>query len=71
MPGEIITGMQNVWNKGKEWLGSVHSSSVSEPLIAGDFFTSKMNFDCTFKEGGRQKIKEVGVYKFKDGKNYQ
>ncbi len=71
MPGEIITGRQNVWNKSKEWLDSVedfHASSISEPVIAGNFFTSKMGFDCTFKARGRQKMEEVCVYEVKDGK---
>ena len=71
MPGEVITGKQNVWNKSKDWLESVesfHSSSISEPVVAGNFFTAKMGFDCTFKERGRQKMEEVCVYEFKNGK---
>ncbi|WP_040253628.1 SnoaL-like domain-containing protein [Psychroserpens mesophilus] len=71
MPGEVISGKQNVWNKSKEWLDSVedfHSSSISEPVVAGNWFTAKMGFDCTFKERGRQKMEEVCVYEVKDGK---
>ena len=71
MPGEVISGKQNVWNKSKDWLDSVegfHSSEVSEPVIAGNFFTSRMAFDCTFKDRGRQRMEEVCVYEVKDGK---
>ncbi|WP_418639553.1 SnoaL-like domain-containing protein [Winogradskyella sp.] len=71
MPGEVVTGKQNVWNKSKEWIDSVeniHASSISNPLVAGNFFTAKMDFDCTFKKGGRQKMEEVCVYEVKDGK---
>ena len=71
MPGELITGKQNVWNKSKQWQESVeaiHASSISEPVVAGNYFTSKMGFDCTFKEGGRQQMEEVCVYEVKDGK---
>ncbi len=71
MPGDVITGKQNVWNKSKQWLESVedfHASSISEPVVAGNFFTAKMDFDCTFKERGRQKMEEVCVYEVKDGK---
>ena len=71
MPGELITGKQNVWNKSKEWLESVedfHASEISDPVVAGNFFTAKMEFDCTFKERGRQKMAEVCVYEVKDGK---
>nr|WP_321222471.1 SnoaL-like domain-containing protein [uncultured Psychroserpens sp.] len=71
MPNEIISGKQNVWNKSKQWLESVkdfHASEIGEPVVAGNFFTAKMSFDCTFKEGGRQQMEEVCVYEVKDGK---
>lgn len=71
MPGEITEGRQNVWNKSKEWLDNVedfHASSISEPLVAGNFFSAKMGFDCTFKDRGRQQMEEVCVYEVKDGK---
>ena len=71
MPGELITGRQNVWNKSKEWLDNVqdfHASEVSEPVVAGNYFTAKMEFDCTFKDRGRQQMEEVCVYEVKDGK---
>ena len=71
MPNEVISGRQNVWNKSKEWLESVedfHASSISEPVVAGNHFTSKMSFDCTFKERGRQQMEEVCVYEVQNGK---
>lgn len=71
MPGEMISGKENVLNKSKDWLESVedfHSSEISEPVVAGNFFTAKMSFDCTFKERGRQQMEEVCVYEVKDGK---
>ncbi|MDO1500353.1 nuclear transport factor 2 family protein [Winogradskyella maritima] len=71
MPDEVIEGRQNVWNKSKEWLENVedfHASSISEPVVAGNFFSAKMGFDCTFKDRGRQQMEEVCVYEVKDGK---
>lgn len=71
MPGENISGKQNVWNKNKEWLDSVtefHSSSISEPVVAGNHFTAKMDFDVTFKDRGRQQMEELAVFEVKDGK---
>jgi len=71
MPEELITGKQNVWNKSKDWLESVedfHANEISEPVVAGNFFTAKMTFDCTFKERGRQQMEELCVYEVKDGK---
>jgi len=71
VPGELVSGRQNIWNKSKDWLDSVedlHASNVSEPAVAGNFFTAKMDFDCTFKDEGRQKMEDVCVYEVKDGK---
>ena len=71
MPGEITSGKQNIWNKSKEWLENMeafHASSISEPVVAGNFFTAKMSFDCTFKDRGRQQMEEVCVYEVKEGK---
>lgn len=71
MPDEITTGKQNVWNKNKEWLDSVeeyHGGEISEPIVAGNHFTTKMNFDVTFKERGRMQMEEVAVFEVKEGK---
>ncbi len=77
MPGgpnpewEVVSGKQNVWNKNKQWLDNVedfHSGDISDPVVAGNHFTVKMDFDCTFKEGGRQQMEELCVFEVKDGK---
>ena len=70
-PDEVVAGRQNVWDKNKQWLDSVdeiHATHISEPLVAENYFTSKMDFDVTFKEHGRRKMEELGVYEVKDGK---
>ena len=70
-PEEITQGKQNVWNKSKDWLDNVaefHSSEIGEPVIAGNHFTSKMSFDVTFKDRGRQSMEEVAVFEVKNGK---
>jgi hypothetical protein len=70
-PNPLVKGKQNVWNKGKQWYDSVeeyHSGEVSEPLVAGNHFTSKMTMDVTFKNHGRMQMEEVGVYKVEKGK---
>lgn len=71
MPNQVTEGKQNVWNKSKEWLDNVaefHSSNLTEPVVAGNHFTSKMEFDCTFKDRGRQQMEEVAVFEVQDGK---
>ncbi|WP_299339306.1 nuclear transport factor 2 family protein [uncultured Psychroserpens sp.] len=71
MPGEIISGKQNVWNKNKEWLDNVaewHGGEISEPIVADKHFTTKMTFDVTFKDRGRQQMEEVVVFEVDNGK---
>lgn len=71
LPNEIMNGKQNVWNKSKEWLDNVeefHAGEISEPIVAGNHFTSKMTYDVTFKDQGRQQMEEVAVFEVKDGK---
>ena len=69
--GEMVSGKQNVLEKSKQWLENViefHSNEISEPVVAGNHFSSKMAFDVTFKDRGRQQMEEVCVFEVKDGK---
>ncbi len=69
--GEITKGKQDVWNKAKQWLENIeefHSSEISEPVIAGNHFTTKMSFDVTFKDRGRQQMDEICVFEVNNGK---
>jgi hypothetical protein len=71
IPDEVVSGKQNVWNKNKQWLDNVeefHSGEVSDPVISGKHFTTKMSFDVTFKDKGRQQMEEVCVFEVKNGK---
>lgn len=70
-PEEIVSGKQNVWDKSKQWLDNVqefHGGDISDPVVAGNHFTSKMSFDVTFKDRGRQQMEEVCVFEVNDGK---
>ncbi|MEW4922593.1 SnoaL-like domain-containing protein [Algibacter sp. 2305UL17-15] len=69
--GEVVTGKQNVWDKSKQWLDNVvefHGGDISDPVVADNHFTSKMSFDVTFKDRGRQQMEEVCVFEVNDGK---
>lgn len=71
MPDEKTSGKQEVWNKNKEWLDNVaefHGGDISEPVVAGNHFTTKMTFDVTFKDRGRQQMEELAVFEVKNGK---
>jgi hypothetical protein len=53
------------------WLSTVeefHSSSVSDPVVSGNFFACTMEYDTTMKDIGRMKMDEVCVFEVKDGK---
>ena len=47
---------------------AVHGGHVSQPLVAGNFFTVAMGLDVTMKDGNRMNMEEVVVYEVKDGK---
>jgi len=64
-------GLDAIRAKGKrfgESCAEVHSLTISDPLIAGQFFTIAMGLDATYKEGGRRAMKEVCVYEVRDDK---
>ena len=53
----------------KEMVEEVHRLEVSEPQIAGNFFSCQMLFDLTRKGMGRRGTGEqIAVYEVKDGK---
>jgi hypothetical protein len=67
----VTTGKTTVIEKGKQFaalIEEVHTSDISEPLIAGRFFSISWLFDVTVKGMGRQKMEEICVYEVKDGK---
>jgi hypothetical protein len=66
-----VKGLAEILEKGKRFQASVtemHSMEVSEPLIAGNWFTVVMTMDVTMKEYGRVTMTEICVYHVKDDK---
>jgi hypothetical protein len=64
-------GLAAIRRKGqafKEKCIEVHSVLVSDPLVAGPFFTIALGLDATYKEGGRRAMNEVCVYEVRNGK---
>jgi len=69
-PTELCEGKNAVLKKSQDWYASVeefHGAQISEPTVAGDHFTLKMEMDCTFKNQGRMQMEEVCVYKVNNG----
>jgi hypothetical protein len=46
----------------------IHGGSVSDAVVAGDYFSISLILDATLKGLGRQKLEEIVVYKVKDTK---
>lgn len=66
-----VRGLDAIRKKGKafdETYEEIHAVTVSEPLIAGDFFSVVMGMDVTWKQGGRRSMEEICVYRVRDGK---
>jgi hypothetical protein len=64
-------GRQAVLDSTNRWYDSVqelHSSQVSDPIVAGNFFACTMTVDATYKERGRNMMDELCVFEVKDGK---
>ena len=52
-PERVTKGKQAVAKKSSDWLASVqefHGGETSDPIVAGDYFSCRMDFDVTFKE---------------------
>jgi hypothetical protein len=46
----------------------IHGLEVSDPVIAGNWFSISMTLDVTMKEYGRNTMTEICVYHVKDDK---
>jgi limonene-1,2-epoxide hydrolase len=64
-------GLAAIIEKGHTFEGMIetmHSLSVSEPLVADNSLVCTMSMDVTMKGRGRMKMAELCVYEVKDGK---
>jgi hypothetical protein len=64
-------GIEAIKGKGALWNSMVeenHGFSISEPVIADNSFALSMGMDVTMKGRGRMNVKEICLYKVKDGK---
>lgn len=64
-------GMAGIKEKGEHWSNSVenfYGGTVSEPAIAGNYFSVSLVFDVKYKEHDRREDAEVAVYQVNDGK---
>lgn len=51
-----------------EQVKELHGSSVSDPVVASNYFSCAMSLDMTNKNGERIKMNEIALYEVRDGK---
>ncbi|HMH33714.1 MAG TPA: nuclear transport factor 2 family protein [Puia sp.] len=64
-------GLPAIRKKGELWNSMVeafHGASISEPILADNSFALSMSIDVTMKGRGRNAMRELCIYKVKDGK---
>jgi len=69
--GGIAEGFEGIQKKGEWWKENfeVHKTTVSEPIVADNWFTVKFEMDTTHKPSGhRSTMSEIAVYEVKEGK---
>lgn len=69
--GGHAKGFDEIQKKGEWWRETfeVHSTDVSDPLVADNWFSVRFDMDTTHKPSGqRSKMSEIAVYEVKDGK---
>ncbi len=69
---EQVQGMDAIRKKGEEWdnmVEAVHSSEISDPLVAENFFSVSMKMNITMKGApGPMQMDEICVYEVREGK---
>ena len=66
-----VKGLDAIKQKGRvfgEMLEAVHSNEVSEPVVAGDWFSVAAVMEATMQGRGRVTMREICVYHVRDGK---
>ncbi len=69
--GAYVEGFAGIQKKGEWWEDNfeVHSTEVSDPLVADNWFSVRFIMDTTHKPSGqRSKMSEIAVYEVKEGK---
>jgi hypothetical protein len=64
-------GLKAIFEKTHQFQDSIeqiHGGSVSDPVVAGNWFSCEMTLDVTMKGVGRSVMTEICVYHVKDGK---
>lgn len=66
-----VTSKQEVIEGGRAFrntIASIHSLTISEPIVSGPAFAITFALDADFKENGRVLFEEICAFKVQDGK---
>ena len=69
--GQPLKGLDTLLDREKDFLSrvtTIHKISLSEPVIAGSYFTLSLKMSFEVKDQGHMEVEEICVYKVKDGK---
>ena len=69
--GDRLQGIDAIHQTSVEWaahIAEVHSASISEPVIAADYFSLNIKMDISYKNGHRAVMDEIAIYEVKDEK---
>ena len=71
-PGmSTVKGLDKIVEKGNQFQAMIeefHGQELSDPVIAGNYFSISLIMDVTFKEMGRMPMEEIATYKVENGK---
>jgi hypothetical protein len=72
-PGMLgnVKGLPAIFEKGRKFQESIeqmHGGNVSDPVVAGNWFSCEMTLDVSMKGVGRMTMTEICVYHVKEGK---
>jgi hypothetical protein len=71
MGPKIVTGLNAIIEKSKlfdSMIEEFHGAKISDPLIAGNYFSISWWIDTTMKGRGRSQMQEICVYKVENDK---
>lgn len=66
-----VTGLTAILQKERTLQAAIiktHSITISDPVIAGNFFSVSLHFDLTLQGRGRVQLTEIGLYEVSNGR---
>ncbi len=68
---KLVEGKHAVIEKGQQFAAMIeefHGGHISDPVVAGEYFSIAWNMDVTITGQGRRPMEEICTYRVKDGK---